>query len=310
MPKNSQNTDTSAQTVMNRQEFYQFCRRISFPEEACSALCGDLDRLLAYAPSADLLKDSVRRFSKGEKLPFYLLTEELCKMKEQTGVHPYSSDMIFYLYLAPVLEVLYAQRGLPAKWFDGAMEDLLCKLNECREVYGIWGSFVAVWFSRFYNFTLYAMGRLEFCLINSPFDYEKDRLSIKKGQKCIDVHIPSKGRLDREELAASYKEAAEYFAPMLDAPVAFHCESWLLFEHHKEMLPESSGIRRFADDYSYMCKAPDEGDLWRIFGGEDTDNPEKLSEKTSLQRAYKRWLLEGNPCYGGEGIFFYDHFKK
>ena len=69
----------------------------------------------------------------------------------------------------------------------------------------------------------------------------------KKGQLCIDVHIPSRGRLVRRELARSYKEAAAFFAPKLEAPTAFQCESWLLFEHHKEMLPPDCGIRRFAD---------------------------------------------------------------
>ena len=114
----------------------------------------------------------------------------------------------------------------------------------------------------------------------------------------------------RRELAQSYKEAAAFFAPKLEAPTAFQCESWLLFEHHKEMLPPDCGIRRFAEDYTYMEKAPDEGDLWRIFGNADTSKPELLPENTSLQRVYKRWLSEGNPVYCGKGIFFCDQFKE
>ncbi len=294
---------------MKSEDFYAFCGEFGFPEEACRELLENYEKLLSFDRARMLLEDVRARWERGESLDFCRVCGDLRGMRAETRVHPFTSDMIFYLYLAPTLRKLYEKRGYPARWFTGVMEDLRCKLLECRTVYGIWGSFVSSWFARFYQFSLFAMGRLEFCLIPCPFDYEKGGLSIRKGQKCVDVHIPSKGKLVRRELADSYREAAEFFGPMLEAPVAFYCESWLLFEHHAEMLREGCGIRRFAEDYTYMRSAPDEQDLWRIFGAEDTETPQNLSEDTSLKRAYKKRLLEGKPVYGGEGIFFYRFFE-
>lgn len=294
---------------MTAENLYIFCKEIGFPADACADLRQNYEKLLAFPAAFALLEDSRNRFEQGERIAFCDLCDTLQRMKGETFVHPFSSDMLFYLHLAPALRQRYIQNGYPERWFTGAMEDLRCKLFECRTVYGIWGSFVASWFSRFFNFSLFAMGRLEFCLIPCPFDYQKEDLFIRKGQNCIDVHIPSKGRLVREDLASAYGEAAEFFEPVLEAPAAFHCESWLLFEHHRQMLEKSSGIRRFAEDYTYIRSAPDEQDLWRIFGAENTELPENLSEDTSLKRAYKKRLTMGLPIYGGEGIFFYKFFE-
>ena len=295
---------------MTGKELYGFCRSIDFPEEACAFLAGAYEKLKSDPGCAALLEQSAAEYAEGKDVSFGGRTEELRKLAETAGVHPYTSDMLFYLHLAPILRQKYKEKQLPDGMFLGAMRDLRCKLFECREVYGIWGSFVASWFSLFYRFSLYALGRLEFCLMGSPFDYERDGLRIEKGQTCIDVHIPSCGRLVRGELEASYRQAAAFFAPRLSSPPAFRCHSWLLYKEHYTALPKDSGIRRFAEDYTYLRKTPDEGDLWRIFGGHDTDKPESLPEDTLLRRLYKGWLIEGKEIGGGEGMFFLAHFKR
>ena len=294
---------------MTSRELYDFCLSIGFPAEASNFLADANEKLFSLPQARELIEESVAEYKEGKDFSFSMRTEHLAELSPLTGVHPYTSDMLFYLQHSPLLKEKYAEKGLPEEMFDGAMRDLLCKLYECREVYGIWGSFVAIWFARFFHFSLYTLGRLEFCLCGAPFDYEKNGLRIEKGQPCIDVHIPSCGKLARGELEDSYRRAAEFFAPQLVSPPVFHCHSWLLFPWHREALPEESGIRRFAEDYDMVRPTPDEGDLWRIFGGEDTERPETLSENTLLRRVYKRRLIEGQEIGGGEGMFFLSHFK-
>ena len=290
---------------MRSDEFGAFCASIGLEEDACRSLEADHARLKKDPACRALLEENGKRYAAGENVAFYEETEKLERLSENAGVHPYAADLIFYLELAPALKRFYADRGLTDGFFDGAMQDLVCKAHECRTVFGIWGSFVSSWFSLFYRFTLYTIGRLEFCLTKCPCDFEKNGKKIAKGEPCIDVHIPSRGRLTREELDDAYGRAAEFFAPQLKgAPTVFRCESWLLADYHREMLPEGSGIRMFMDDYTIVARVPDTGDLWRIFGCEDVSVPEKLSEDTSLKRAYKKRLTEGLPVYGGVGLFF------
>ena len=74
---------------------------------------------------------------------------------------------------------------------------------------------------------------------------------------------------------------------------------------HRKMLPPESNIRRFQDDYAlYETYEDKEGhDLWRIFGKLYDGNPETLPENTSLQKAYKKWLLEGRVPGAGRGFW-------
>ena len=52
------------------------------------------------------------------------------------------------------------------------------------------------------------------------------------------------------------------------------------------------------------------GNLWRIFGREDCEeNIASLPECTSLQRAYKKRLLENGEIGGARGFFFIKNNK-
>lgn len=292
---------------MTKAELTALLAAADFPSDAIDALCDDDQNLQKNPETAGILQNSIENYRLDTGYRLSSAADRLMEKSEACGVHPYSAAMLFYLHHAPVLLENYRARYEMAQadaLFAGAMADLRAKLFECMAVYHVYGSFVSSWFSLFFSMRLYTLGRLEFMLIPSPFDYHKGELSIKKGEKCIDVHIPSRGALKREELDDAYRQAVAFFAPELKAPIAFHCESWLLFKEHERMLPEHSGIRMFMSDYDYLAEAPDEGDLWRIFGDEDTDHPETLSEDTALRRAYKKHLLAGNPCSGGHGMFF------
>ena len=50
-------------------------------------------------------------------------------------------------------------------------------------------------------------------------------------------------------------------------------------------------------------------DIWRIFGKYENVPVSDLPEDTSLKRAYKKWLSEGNDVGGGVGLIVFDGEK-
>jgi hypothetical protein len=276
-----------------------------YPKEAVESLVKDYRALLNSPACRAILEGAYENYKEGRCFSFYGESERLVTAaKEETDVHPYGAEILFYLHLAPLLKDHYERDAIPSRYFDGFMEGVLCKLFECHKLFGIWGSFVAVWFSRFFARSLYAIGRFECCLMPCPLDFEKEGKRISKGAPVIDVHIPSRGRLEKEEMERSYLEAAEFFSAQIKGDPAFHCESWLLADFHREMLPKNAGIRLFADRYQLVERTPDEGDFWRIFYLPDDTDPSSLPENTALQKGYKNRLLKGLDLYGGRGYFF------
>lgn len=292
---------------MNTLYLAELMKKEGYPNDCISSLIADYSALLAHPASKKILRESGDLYAARTSISLYDASRALVEAGREAGVHPYAAEILFYLHLAPVLQEHYRKEHIPAAYFSGAMQGILCKLYECHKMYGVWGSFVAVWFLRFFNRSLYAIGRFEFCLMNSPADYEVCSRTIRKGQLLIDVHIPSRGRLSEKEMVASYAEAAEFFKKSLNGQKAvFHCESWLLADYHDEFLREDSGIRLFAHRYLLVERTPDEGDLWRIFY-KDADLPfQDLPEDTALKRGYKKRLLEGKELYGGRGLFVFD----
>lgn len=312
-----------------------FCEAFLFPIEAKESLAADLLRLLTH-PSSRFpavmagYEDEYRKngadagFSHGEAL------ESLSRIAEETGVSPYSAHLLFYILLSPLLREIYLREGIPEEIFRSSMEDLRCKLYECRQVYGVWGSFVAIWFSRFFRLTLFGIGRLEFAPLRlsaedaaalkacfSPKDGGNPP-EIPPGALLIDTHIPSKGRLPHADVLAAYRTAAAFFRSRFSlaetgGEAVFICESWMLDPAHFTMpeMKNCANLLAFQRDYRLIRqgKDPDGGDLWRIFGmNVDPGDPAavaRLPEDTALRRAYKRRLLEGDLPGYGVGVYFW-----
>ena len=51
------------------------------------------------------------------------------------------------------------------------------------------------------------------------------------------------------------------------------------------------------------------GDAWRIFGADAEKEPKNLPEQTSLQRAFKEYLVQENKVGQGIGVIIFDGEK-
>ena len=288
-----------------------FMTEIGFDDEAIEALSSDLERMLAEPESKAIIEKQVALYETDVNRNYGEFLSETDKAAEIAGVHKYSAELLIFILFSKRLRELYKQNGISDKiWFD-SMCDLKWKLWECKAVKGSWGSFVAGWFPGFFNLTRFALGRLQFEIVEFDGEYEKDGKKLKKGDKVINVHIPrTLTPLDKESRDDAYAQAAEFFSGMTDgAPIAFVCSSWLLYPEAEKILPAHSNIRGFMADYDIIrSKVDEEGDyhnMWRLFDMDFTGDFNDYPEDSSLRRAYKKFLLDGNRTGSGYGVFFY-----
>ncbi len=267
--------------------------RADFPAEGIASLAKGAVALPDGAIA--MLHADLNDYRKNEKITYGM--QEAFE-KAALPVHCYTAQMLFYMAFLPVLEEKYREKKLPEAFFDRVLFDLRAKLLECRQVYDIWGSFVAIWFARFFNFTLYGIERLEFAPFRAEYDYEGQGVQVKKGDFVIDVHIPSGEPLPHDAVMRSYRRAAKFFGCNI-----FVCESWMLYPAHSEMLTECPNLMAFFKDYDVVEWGQDTGDLWRIFGAEHEKSPENLPRDTTLRRVYADRLQAGLPIGWGKGIF-------
>lgn len=289
-----------------REYIKDICRELEFPAEAEDTMLRAWDEMLKKEEAAEIWKKWLTAYEMDIHMDYKAALGEIDMAAQTAGVHKYTAEQLFFLCLTKHLKQLYQAQKTDLKiWHDSCM-DLKWKLMECHKMYGIWGSFVAFWEPGFFDMTRFALGRLQFELIDFPDNYEQAGREKPQGmRKVINVHIPSSGKLNMEECHASYRQAAAFFADAFPGDtVAFYCWSWMLFAPHKAFLKPDCGVIKFMNEYDIYHTGEEDGDLWRIFNRTYENDPDVLPEDTSMQRAYKAWLKAGNHAGYGEGIFY------
>lgn len=283
-----------------------FCEEYEYPQEACTQICDTYHKIRLHESAYAVFRDMVLMYEK-EGLPEQNdFLNRLDVIAEEVGANPYTTHLLYLICLTPHLKVLYRKNEYNDAIFHDSVLDLKWKLQECWQMHNVWGVFVSWWHVDFFRLKLFALGRLQFELTKCKCDYSENGIEVHEGDIVVNVHIPSGRPLKREEYTKSYELAAEFFAEhFADRPVVFVCNSWFLNPDNVYLLPETSSVLRFAQDYHVVKKQDTNIALWRIFHKEYHDNPEEMPQDTSLQRALVSWLKEGKSFALGYGIFFY-----
>ena len=278
-----------------------------FEYEAADAaqLLAAYDRIAANSETDRLLNEALSAYENDIMIDY---AEEILNRARMIAdiidLHPYTVELLVFICMSRRLRELYAKRGIDMRIYRDSMLDLKWKLQECKVVKGICGSFVAIWFHRFFNLTAFALGRLQFEITLIKYDCELDGIRLEKEKsRVINVHIPRTGTpMDAESCARSYALAKEFFADQLgDSPV-FVCNSWLLFPENMSIVPEKSNLRGFMSEYKIIDWGYNEGqDLWRLFDTQEM-NPSRLPTDTSLRKSYAEHLKNGGRVGWGYGI--------
>ncbi|MBQ4516970.1 MAG: DUF5596 domain-containing protein [Clostridia bacterium] len=230
--------------------------------------------------------------------PFSDIAKKAEQFAEPLGVHVYTLEMVLLCSCADMARDRYLQRGVKEDIFWATAHDIVNKLIECKEVKGIWGTFVFTWFENFYEAVIFHLGRLHFI-----------RRKYKNGVYALDVHIPSCGPLYYEDVMKSYKLAYDFFEHTHGEYTAFRCCSWLLNPDYRgTVFKENSNTFAFAKDYVLFqhFDDPSFSECWRLFGVYYDGNPDNLPEDTSMRRAMKAYLKNGGKTGQDTGGFLFD----
>lgn len=287
-----------------REYLLEFFNDFDYDEADARELLYAYDRIMS-CEAAGLLCEAVLEYEANIKLDYQ--TKILDRSKEISrlaGLHPYTVDLLVFICMTRHLAAVYCQRGIDKQIYRDSILDLKWKVEECRAVKGICGSFVAPWFPGFFELTRFALGRLQFEMITMPYDYEKDSVVLKANEsRVINVHIPrTHTPIDKQSCDKSYEMAREFFKDRLGDHPVFVCASWLLFPENKSILPPHSNVHRFMSEFDIVDWGYNNGeDLWRLFDTEETD-PEKLPTDSTLRRCYAEHLRRGGRVGWGAGV--------
>ena len=221
------------------------------------------------------------------------------------GIHSYTAKLLILLCLTKRLREEYEARGVDSRIYWDTVLDLKYKNEECKLVKGIVGTFVAEWFFKFFDMTRFALGRLQFQIIDFAHEYEKNGVKLTPQTKVIDVHIPrSLQPLDEKSCDDAFDRAKAFFADELGDTCAFVCHSWLLYPEHETMLSHTSNVYRFMKRFDIIRSgvSHSKGDLWRLFDTDEKD-PDQLPADSSMRRAYVEHLKNGGKVGWGFGVY-------
>ena len=283
------------------------CEKIGFPEEAIAELSASLNKILACPKCSVMLREV--------QDAMYLdgaVSDRLDALAEASGINRYTVSMVFWLYSAIPLRYVYQQKGLPEDIYYDCMKDLLYKLNECKNVYGVWGAFTD-WFKLFYLCKRFTLGRLEY--ERQPFALDAYKDILKKGDTVINMHIPSSGKLLPDDVIASLKKAYAFFSDEVrdDGILVFHCDSWMLHTPMVEgVYKDGSNMRAFYDmfDIIEVRNAETFSNFWRVFNIPYEEGAiEKAPTDTTLRRNMLAYMKNGGVFGSGRGIILFDGEK-
>ncbi len=306
--------------------FKNFMEEYDYPAEAKAVLLSAYDKL----SGEDAFWALIDNYYNNEKSPDYSyplhsrMIEKFRKNKdaleplcEKLNVNIYTGFTVFFICVTKETKNISEKWNWTEDMYKRGMADIKCKLLEGYGHTGNWGVTVTSWISYILDGVMNSIGRLQF--FYREHDGENVTIAgrtLKTGESYIDIHIPaSKESFGEEARLDAYDKACKYFCELYGKDVCFFgCKSWLLFEHNREILDEKSNIVSFMNDFKITESKFYENnrqEMWRIFGDEAANGEiSDLPENSSLQRSYKKWLLDGNSLGEGKGFFVYDSMNE
>ncbi len=298
--------------MINTSYMTKLTERLGFPQEAIACLREADARINDCTEARLAMEDALWTFAAAD-YRYDGMDLRHRRIGELAGISEYTAAMLFLLYSCKELEVRYAARKHPESLFLETMADLRFKLLECKQVKGVWGTFVGSWYPGFFCMNRFALGRFQYEKVSFRHDcYGVNGHYVYKGDVALNFHIPSSGvPLTKEVRYDSYRRAREFFFPDAAGPVPIVCSSWLLYPGYEDYIPEHLNLKAFRHDFTILAASDSEefGNAWRVFGA-DADKPiDQLPRDTAQRRLFAEYCAAGKPHGHGQGVFLFDGEK-
>ena len=296
--------------ITNMREYLiDFWKEFDYLAEDVAYLLAAYDKIVTNEETSLIWSRMMKCYSEDIEHPFNDLLLEADNVADRLEMHRYTAHLLLVQCMSRHLRSVYEEQGLSMELYRGAMLDLRYKLEECKLVRGIVGTFVGQWFDRFFNATRFAIGRLQFELISFGKEYQRNGLILKPESTVINVHIPRTGTpMDVASCDDSFRRAKDFYRARgeIGELCVFYCSSWLLYPQNRRILSPKSNVYKFMERFDvFDFKLSPEGkDLWRLF---DTDekHPARLPADTFLRRAYIDHLKRGGLLGQGRGVYLF-----
>ena len=229
--------------------------------------------------------------------------------------HPNTVETVLQVAASKPLLNLYLSRGYTEEQFYNSMYDVKNKYEEGLQFNGIEGTHCAGWQRKFFRLELIGVGIFQYELgriVDMGNGYHNHGVDFNVGDDVLVLHIPSGKKFTKEERLKSYKMAYEFFKDrLINGKFAFYCASWLFYPDYEEIF-DKGNVHDFRHEFEMEGKVEQQGflDAHRVFGNIKNLKVEDYPENTSLQRAFKKRMLENGNGYGyGYGYFVFDGEK-
>ncbi len=291
---------------------------LTFPEEAILVMEDTYRKLLSNEKTKKCISEGMdyvflSQDQGGAESPLKIIKGIIENMAEETGIHFYTVNMVFWLLCVKPLRDIYKEKNLPENMCQDSVMDLKYKLMECKEVYNIWGA-ETLWFKGFFDLSRFTFGRLQYDV--KKWTKEDYKGFVKKGDLCFSCHIPSSGPLKPCAVMESFKMLYNFFKNDLkDGKLVIICESWLLYQPMVRVYEENSNMRKFAEMFDIIENIDPEKNLYsnlrRVYGVvyEGPETLKNLPEDTTLRRNMKRYFEKGGIMGFGVGVILFDGEK-
>lgn len=289
-----------------REYLVNFFSDFEYEKSDADYLLFTYDRIMSREDTAMVWNEALAIYERDINCDYDLIISLARDVAHRLDMHRYTSELLVFICMSKHLRELYIDREIDLGIFKNSMLDLKYKLDECKTVKGIVGSFVAFWFDRFYKLERFALGRLQFEVDSFGQYYEKDGKRLTPDSRVINIHIPrTLTHLTKESCDEAFALAKEFFKKDISAPCAFVCHSWMLYPENLRILPEDTNVYSFCRRFDIFDSANVENheDLWRIFDTDEKDF-ERLPTNTRMRKAYVEHLKKVGYIGWGQGVFF------
>ncbi len=211
-------------------------------------------------------------------------------------------NLLNMLFMCEELSEKYKELGISEDILVDTLSDLSIWCNIWSGIKGSLYLGELPWLKWHMTANLFKLGRLQYTFEKAPADVPE--LGVKKDDPIIGVHIPACGPLKTEDCVKSLDMAREFFAKYFPEYEYryFSCDSWLLDESLKEVLPLESNIVRFGDLFQKTSSVEANDIVRYVFGWDKKRYQLKELPATSLlaQNA-KKYMLEGKNFHRTRG---------
>lgn len=284
-------------------ENFLIVEKLGFPADAVAFLQKAWGQVCVEVSAKEKYDEALALFLAWEK-PEY--KEQIDAFAASSGISPYTAELLVLIGGLTEAKARFLERGLEESLFLDTMRDLKNKLLECKKIHGVWGTFTARWLRNYYFCERFALGRLQYEVIEFP---EESYGGVVKGDKVLCCHIPSSGPLLRADVVESLQKARAFYPEAVkDGVLTVVCNSWLLYHKHYPLFGKGGNLQAFYRLFAITDTTWETNDdFWRIFGFfYEAEKVASAPEETSLQRAFKAYLVGGNTMGGGRGILQFD----